>query len=578
MTSTHIPLTDDVVHAVTLIDLDGDGDRDIVVGTSAASTRLRNRAYSNDGKGVFMDVTSALFPTDLETTHDVAAGDVDGDGDPDLLFANSQWAKLYINTGRRGFVDATASGLPSDLMGTQVVVAADFDADGDLDLILGNNGAAPSGKQNRLFLNDAFGRFDDATAGKLPAISDATMSMVAGDIDGDGDLDLACGTHFEANGLYLNDGAASFRPSTTPLPLRPNVTSGMTLIDVDADGDLDLITAGQGENLVYRNNGVGAFTVGATFHVGASHSVVAGDVDGDGDADLVFGNSGTRHALFLNDGRGRFTDVSATQMPTSPGYLSQLALGDFDRDGDLDLVVANRGQANRYYDNDGRGVFTDRTAVRMPIDRDESYAVAAVDIDEDGDLDVVFGNQMPSIFGRASRVYLNNGSAYFQEAGTRFTADAGDTRAIAVGDVDGDGDPDLIFGNMLQGNRLYVNLLRQSSSPFVAHLGRDYELDFHATSSFAPAGQFVLPFASLASSRPGIEIPPFGLFRLGFVDLIALPPLAVPAPTGKVSIRVPLPNLDALAGRELHVQSLVIHATATSTWRLSNVSKDRLLR
>ena len=103
-------------------------------------------------------------------------------------------------------------------------------------------------------------------------------------------------------------------------------------------------------------------------------AVALGDVDADGDADLVFGNWGRQNRLYLNDGQGHFSDVTAARMPTDLHYTLAVAVGDVDSDGDSDLVFGDAGQ-NRLYINDGTATFTDATAARFPTDSDWTRAV-----------------------------------------------------------------------------------------------------------------------------------------------------------------------------------------------------------
>src|SRR4030095_11115312 len=117
-----------------------------------------------------------------------------------------------------------------------------------------------------------------------------------------------------------------------------------------------------------------------------------GDVDGDGDLDLVVGNAYLQSRLYLNDGIGTYTDAPASRMPVGSYNTSSLALGDVDRDGDLDLVVGNAYQQSLLYLNNGTGTFTDATASRMPVGSYETRSLALGDVDGDGDLDLVVGN------------------------------------------------------------------------------------------------------------------------------------------------------------------------------------------
>src|SRR5687767_7497759 len=121
-------------------------------------------------------------------------------------------------------------------------------------------------------------------------------------------------------------------------------------------------------------------------------AVAAGDADGDGDVDLFLGDTHRGVRMLRNDGAGRFL-VASGSVPATSGYVYALALGDVDRDGDADLVVGNysfgfHSVPTSLFLNDGRGVFTDVTASRFPTFHARTNAVLLVDVDGDGDLDI----------------------------------------------------------------------------------------------------------------------------------------------------------------------------------------------
>jgi hypothetical protein len=135
----------------------------------------------------------------------VVLGDVDADGDLDLVVGNTnnQTSKLYLNDGSGGF-SATGTAVGSVIENTQSVVLGDVDGDGDLDLVAGNGG-----QTNKLYLNDGSGGFG-TTGLAVGSDTDSTQSVVLGDVDGDGDLDLVAGNSGQTNKLYLNNGSGGF--------------------------------------------------------------------------------------------------------------------------------------------------------------------------------------------------------------------------------------------------------------------------------------------------------------------------------------------------------------------------------
>ncbi len=174
-------------------------------------------------------------------------------------------------------------------------------------------------------------------------------------------------------------------------------------------------------------------------------SVALGDVDGDGDLDLVTGSYGWLNQVYLNDGKGAFTDSMQVL-----GSLStrSIALGDVDGDGDLDLVEGNGdGESNRVYLNDGKGMFI---GTRQALGTARTKSIALGDVDGDGDLDLVAGN-----YDQPNHVYLNNGKGIFTDSGQALGSFS--TNSIALSDMDDDGDPDLVAGSSGQSNRVYLN-------------------------------------------------------------------------------------------------------------------------
>jgi hypothetical protein len=429
------------------------------------------------GNFVFDQSTKAGFSAgvdagsgDTGSTTAVALGDVDDDGDLDLLVANDGAKnRYYLNNGVDdtgiflGFASGQdfpepASFLDADNTSTSMVLG-DVDDDGDLDVVVGNQSQA-----NRIYLNNGttengtalvWQGFTDGQA--ISADTGTTTSVALGDADGDGLLDLVVGNDGEANQLHLNQGFDEttgawngFAGGTDVETGETDSTSAMALGDVDGDDLLDIIVGNNGEaNQLYLNGGfhgtTGAwngFTSGTDIEAGESDSttsVTLGDVDGDNTLDLIVGNDLQTNKLYINDGvdsGGIWLGFADSQdITTDAGATTSLALGDVDGDDDLDLVVGNNGTNKVYLNNGSDQPFSDA----MPIDLVEDPSVAAAvtatsialaNIDGDRDLDLLAAND-----GQANLLYSNDQVKVTRIAANNLELTVGGARILQNGEA-----------------------------------------------------------------------------------------------------------------------------------------------
>ncbi len=521
-----------ISRGVRIADLDGDGDLDFIISNANADTEI----FLNNGDATF--VTSSV-PGDAREKFDI--GDIDNDGDIDAVLSGLNEPQLILlNNGDGTFATSTfGSGASND------VDLGDLDNDGNLDAIVGNNGT------NEVWLGNGDGTFSSSSFG-----SGNTESVAIGDIDGDGDLDAVLANFQEQQEVWINNGDGTFTsyafggtgsesegvnmgdldgdgdldvlisnrsdqpidiwfnaslPRVTSLTPSTNaitaVRSDDIVIDWSEEMDGSLIstsaTPDQSNITLYGSNscyltrsaqttlengdtqlrinparaffageeisllikeaksthsvvqtdisqiqfraaalgGTGTFATG-TFDIGPrGRAAVAADLDKDGDMDLLIANSNNAsYRVMRNQGGGTFTSFGF-----GSSWTFDVDGGDLDGDGDMDVVAANAvSQQTDILLNNGNGTFATSHVGLANISR----GVRVADLDNDGDMDFIISNA-----DAGPEIFLNNGDATF----TTSTITAADHEKLDIGDLNGDGYIDAIISGLNTAQMILIN-------------------------------------------------------------------------------------------------------------------------
>lgn len=293
----------------------------------------------------------------------------------------------------------------------------------------------------------------------LEMTSETSASVSLGDIYGDGHLDivLAKGRHWPLNNILLrNDGKGRF--TSAVLGDAPDRTYTAALADLDGDGHLDIVVSNDrpDRKLVYLNDGKGRFRVGGTFGQPewSTRYVTVADLNADRRPDLIVANRSSNPAnprpsfVCLNDGTGGFSSCS----PLATESATIIVASDLDGDGHVDLFVPHRdGGQNLIFWNDGTGRFTEAPSKAGP-EHSSIRAAEAADINGDGLLDLIAGDERTGMF-----IYLGGRHRTF-DAPVPLGAGSGAPYAIAVADLDRNGRPDIVVGRQEARGSVFFNL------------------------------------------------------------------------------------------------------------------------
>lgn len=398
VTKEAIGSTSEWTNKVEIADINGDGRPDLLFANggnySEPGTPEMNRAFLNTGQGFrFTDQSAQVFGSTPDLARVIKARDLNNDGLTDIVVGTTYQtqSRLYLGIGQGAFREVTATHLPKTPLSVGDLEVGDVDDDGDLDVVLADWGAGDNmtndGGRTRLWLNDGAATFVDASSARMPAtLVRFSWDLELSDVDNDYDLDILVSCKRCGNStLFRNDGNGKFTEDLRALPQYTN-NYEFEPMDLDADGFLDLVTINDGDIVggngfsrrehIFRNDGKGRFRDvtdqwwPAQHNIGEDDNMVAFlDVESDGDADFIVGSLSGPDRLLLNDGKGRVTlrrDVFDGE--DTPGTLG-LALADLDGDGRVD-VVQGQGENPKATDERvfaGRGLLRDTAAPSITL-------------------------------------------------------------------------------------------------------------------------------------------------------------------------------------------------------------------
>ena len=368
------------------VDVNNDGWLDLFV-ANGNLTSQNNSLYINMRNGNFKKVTTGSVVNDGGSSIGGAFSDYNNDGNLDLFVTNRNFFKnfFYKGNGDSTFIKMTTGNIATDSANSNCGHWVDIDKDGDLDLFVLNFQG-----NDFLYLNSGTSTYNFIkidTASLLINAGDFSIAAAWGDFNNDRFPDLFVGNAGAQNDfLYKNNGNLTFTKTTLT---DGRSTLGASFGDYDNDGDLDLFVAnylGQ-NNILYKNNGAPNYNFTAidtgiiSNNGGSSVGSCWGDIDNDGDLDLFIANDNNENNfLYLNSGAPGygFTRITSGAVVNDGGNSFGTVFGDYNNDGALDLIVANRlNQNNFLYLNNGspykwlgikcRGTVSNRSAIGTKV-------------------------------------------------------------------------------------------------------------------------------------------------------------------------------------------------------------------
>ena len=337
------------------------------------------------------------------------------------------------------------------------VVSGDFDSDGYEDLVISQWSDHDQSSKQSLFKNNS-GVFQDISGTTAINHEGRDITAITADYDNDGFLDLLFINSLKSR-LYKNDGKGKFIDMTSTIGI-DFISNGIKagFLDYDLEGDLDLYVASGSVNQLYRNNADGTFTEisnksGTAGNSVKSKDIAFGDFDDDGDVDLFVLNKDGSSRFYNNRRQGYFSDITTKVGLNFLGQPSTVVSGDYNNDGHLDLFIADlAGEQHAIFQNKGDGTFIKDEPSLSALDGLTGFVIIKADfadLDNDGYLDLLVAGRSTRKDKYQSGLLLlhNNGQGKYTDASSSLPSELGIIELVKTADLDNDGDLDIIIMN-----------------------------------------------------------------------------------------------------------------------------------
>ena len=472
------------------VDMDGDGDDDIVVsiGVTNAITWFENQLNESPSQFTLNHQVTVVE----DGVYDLDAADLDADGDSDLVFADRgrrevYWMENLTQQGSLAFADRVFA---ARVIGaTPIVDLSDLDNDGDSDIVIRSNGAFYRVENQ---LNEPEASFADAVTILAPFFWSTAIETT--DVDGDGKEDIIANVghriHWIKNPLDLETENFVLQPAFS---VSAAETVDIFVADLDRDGDGDILSASGDDQIAwYENRGDETHAVfGEMSVIPTSHSypeaVLATDLDGDGYQDIVV-STGFGVYWHENQWDGVQLAFGEVRLIGASG-LSDITAGDLDGDGDTDVVAGNAWYENRL----DQGLDFHHHAIDAML-APKSIHIADVDADGDGDI-IALANRNGGYRLSWYENRINEGDDHFTTR-VRMTSLESGAELVFVADLDTDGDVDVVTADRIRDRIIWIeneagtqftthfieNVAEYPLGIFAADLDGDHDLDLLSTS------------------------------------------------------------------------------------------------